>query len=444
MSKPWVGAPTPAGFTVRGTVDGAAAVRLAVSTASDLSSPVYFGPRTLVANVATVEATGLSPATTYWYAFELDGVLDTAAKGRAHTTPLPGVATSFTAAQWGCAGSRPSVDGGFPTSVNGKTGLSSSPTLTTIADSDPAFMVINGDRHYRDPTSTDPAVIRADYDDLMSISQQAYLARMVPSLYAWDDHDFGGNDSDKTATARAASAQVYRERTPYVYLPASDGVGVWHSMVYGRVRVIVTDQRSQRDPATLTDDASKRLLGAEQEKWLYGEFLAAKAQNQIIWWACQLPWAGAALSGQDDWRAYNTERERIARFITDHHLSSRMFSVVGDTHGMAIDDGTNNAWGRFPVFTASALDGSVGATGVRGGPFSQGAATTNAGQWGKVQIDDTGGATIGVTFRGMTQAAETLTYSFTATAVEANTAKGALGSMSIYNTGGRSVKLHTA
>lgn len=412
MSKPWVGAPTDTTFRVCGTVDGAASVRLAVSTASDLSSPTYFGPVTPTLNVASFTATGLAPFTTYYYAFELDGVIDTANTGRARTAPTPGSPASFTAAHWGCAGSRPTIDGGYPTSVNGKTGLSSSPTLVTIADADPDFMVINGDRHYRDPATNDPAEQRGNYDDLMSISQQAYLHRLVPSLYAWDDHDYSQNDGDRTSTARAASAQVYRERVPHAFLPASDGVGIWQSMVYGRVRVVVTDQRSQRDPQPTTDNSSKHLLGTEQEEWFYDQIRAAKSAGQIVWWVCQLPWAGPAISNADDWRAYSAERQRIADNIEALNMTSRMFATVGDTHGLAIDDGSNNAYGGFPIFTATALDGSVGTTGVRGGPWSEGAATTNPGQWGLVDVADTGGDAVTVTFRGMTDSAETVTYAF--------------------------------
>lgn len=437
---PWVGAPTDSSFKVRAKVTTGTSFRLAVSTSPTLTSPVYFGPVSPTLSVVTLTASDLTPFTTYHYALEVDGVLDTASQGRARTAPTPGEPTSFVAAQWGCAGSRPAIDGGYPISVNGQTGISASPVYTTIADTDPAFMVINGDRHYRNPTSTDPAQQRANYDDVLTVPVQAYAHRMVPSLYVWDDHDMGADNADKTATARAASATVYRERVPHLTLPASDGIGVWHSMVYGRVRVVVTDQRSQRDIRTNADNSSKRMLGAEQEAWFYDELRAAKSAGQIVWWVCETPWAGATTANQDDWRGYNTERQRIANTITSLGMAGRMFAVVGDTHGMAIDDGSNNLFGGFPIFTAAALDGSVGVP--RGGPFSAGAVTTAPGQWGLVDIEDTGGDEITVTFRGMTADTETVGYSV---AMSVNPNSGVRASdgrgLYVYNYGGVPVRL---
>ncbi|MFW2334417.1 hypothetical protein, partial [Ilumatobacter sp.] len=75
--------------------------------------------------------------------------------------------------------------------------------------------------------------------------------------------------------------------------------------------------------------------------------------------------------------------------------------VSGDAHMVAIDDGTNSAYasdggGGFPVLHAAALDrpGSV-----KGGPYSEGA-FPGPGQYGKIEITDDGGATIGVRLSG--------------------------------------------
>jgi hypothetical protein len=74
--------------------------------------------------------------------------------------------------------------------------------------------------------------------------------------------------------------------------------------------------------------------------------------------------------------------------------------LSGDAHMVAIDDGTNSGYGGagFPVFQAAALDRPGG---VKGGPYSEGT-FPGAGQFGTLDVTDTGGDVITLTMTGRT------------------------------------------
>ena len=82
--------------------------------------------------------------------------------------------------------------------------------------------------------------------------------------------------------------------------------------------------------------------------------------------------------------------------------------VSGDSHMVAIDDGSNTDYSTtgnasFPLLQAAALDrpGSV-----KGGPYSEGA-FPGGGQFGLIEVIDTGGTTIEVRLSGLNWAGET-------------------------------------
>ena len=60
------------------------------------------------------------------------------------------------------------------------------------------------------------------------------------------------------------------------------------SFTVGRVRFILSDLRSERDP-----DA-RRMMSAAQDAWLRAELLAARdSGSPLIFWVSSVPWNGA-------------------------------------------------------------------------------------------------------------------------------------------------------
>src|SRR5207302_774706 len=85
--------------------------------------------------------------------------------------------------------------------------------------------------------------------------KRANLYDSVARDYMWDDHDFGGNNVDGTNPSKVTAEASYRENVPSYTLPSAIGQ-IYHSFVIGRVRVIVTDLRSERSIDSAIDNST--------------------------------------------------------------------------------------------------------------------------------------------------------------------------------------------
>lgn len=191
----WAGAGTPTSIWVRGSVNGAS-VRLAVADNDAMNGPQYYGPVTPTGQgIASVEADGLEPNTRYWYAFEVDGTIDTDFTGTFLThPPLDGTPQSFV---FGAAG-----DAGLP-------GTGDDSHISNFVSNNPVFDVMTrralhedwvqfchlGDLHYRDIATNSLAAYRQAYHDTLTFNgtlganaRQGVMLRSVPVSYVWDDH----------------------------------------------------------------------------------------------------------------------------------------------------------------------------------------------------------------------------------------------------------------
>lgn len=395
----WSGGQTENSITVNaGLARDNDSVYLAVSDAQDMTNPTMFGPVTSDAQAnnrtVSIHATGLDPDTQYYYAIVAGGEMDLSRQGQFRT--LAEGPFSFTFALGGCAA----------TGSNGQ-------VFDAIRQSNPLFYVINGDLFYGDITVNDPDRYRSSYVQSLTAPAQAALYRSVPVVYLWDDHDFGPNNADRTAPGREVALQVFHQIVPHHPLATSSDLGpIYRAFTVGRVRFIVTDERSMRSPDAEPDSAAKTMLGAEQKAWFKQQLLEANGRYPVIVWVNSVPWIGAPEQGSDSWAGYPTERQELADFIAENQIEGLMM-LAGDAHMVAIDDGTNSDYSTtggagFPVFHASALDrpGSV-----KGGPYSEGT-FPGGGHFGLVKIDDAG-ATITVTLTGLNYKGEELvSYSF--------------------------------
>jgi len=265
-----------------------------------------------------------------------------------------------------------------------------------------------GDFHYRDTNSTNPANYRANYVDVFNNTSQAALYRNVPTAYAWDDHDYCGNDSDRNSIGQDTVRQVYREWVPHDPLVPGQGT-INQTFKLGLVRLIMTDLRGEADPQSQPDDAAKTKMGIAQKAWFKQQLLAARDEEApLILWVCSAPWIGTASLGTDTWQNNTTERREIADFIKENSIKN-VTLLSGDMHALAYDDGTNSDYatgGGAPlkVFHAAALGRNSAHT--KGGPYSSGAPVQNPdngilGQYGLLDITDAGGySPLGVTFTG--------------------------------------------
>lgn len=373
----WSGALTSTSIRVNAQVAVAGdTARLAVADEPTFEAPLWSAPQeaTEETNRIVAFAVGeLVPDTDYFYAVEVDGELDRVRSGR-FSTP-PDEAFSFTVGLGACA----------------RTG-SNGAVFDTIRELNPFLFLALGDTHYGNIETNDRGAFRSVLDSTLSEPAQSALYRSVPTAYVWDDHDFGGDDSDGSSASAPAAQASYREYAPSYELEDEDGA-IYHAFTIGRVRFIVIDARSARDGDTM--------LGAAQLEWLKRELLEARDTHALTVWASSVPWIAEARDGADGWGGYAEERADLAEFIAANGIAERTVMVSGDAHMLAIDDGTNSDYsssggGGVPVLHAAALDrpGSI-----TGGPYSEGA-FPGGGQFATMSIEDDGGTEVRVSLRG--------------------------------------------
>ncbi|RLN15368.1 hypothetical protein BBJ28_00007897 [Nothophytophthora sp. Chile5] len=270
-----------------------------------------------------------------------------------------------------------------------------------IAGHDALFFLHTGDLHYHNLVVNDVAAFRDAYNSMFaSPAGRAMLAMQLPFAYMWDDHDFGPDNSDKTAPGRNASVQAYREFVPHYPLPGgvSRSSTVHQAFSVGRVRFIVTDLRSARTPNTAPAAPSKTVLGKKQKAWFKAELLRATSDPNVrlIVWCSTMPW----LDDERKWGHFVHEQQELVNFMKAHALNRWVPIVIvsGDAHMLAVDDGSHSP-GNLTVLHAAAL-GRPGS--VKGGPYSHGA-FPGSGQYGLLDITDEGGeqGRVCIYYRGM-------------------------------------------
>jgi phosphodiesterase/alkaline phosphatase D-like protein len=382
----WSGGVTTTHAEVRARTeeDDVETLRLAVSESANFDQAQFFDVDSRDGAIAVFDADDLTPDTQYHYAVEVDGELDTVRTGRFRTFPEGPASFRFTVGACARVGSNGSV-------------------FDAIREEEPLFHLIAGDFHYGDI----PRDERDRYDEVIDLTlrqpAQSALYRSTPIGYVWDDHDYGPNDADSFSASRAAAMDAYRANVPSYEL-AGEHTSVFQSFDVGRVRFLLTDARSSREPG-------ETMLGQQQLEWLLGQLAEAADEAALVVWLNPVPWVAPEEEGADHWGGYPDERRQIADAIAEHDLDLLM--VSGDAHMVAIDDGTNTDYstagdGGFALIHSAPLDRPAS---IKGGPYSEGAVAA-PGQYARVDIADDGD-TITVDLAGRRYDGETiLAYTF--------------------------------
>jgi phosphodiesterase/alkaline phosphatase D-like protein len=338
-----------------------------------------------VGNVAKLTVTGLTPNTAYQCRVEPDTRPAVGTTGSFTTLPS-GTNVSFTAAMFGDAssGSNHAVFDQIRTGSGAR------------------FAIHMGDMHYCNLAVNSAAHFRAALDEVFAQPRQARLYRTIPTDYVWDDHDYGPNNSDGSSVGHDAACAIYRARVPHRTLAdATATAPIHHSWVIGRVRFVLTDQRSASSARAATDNSSKTMLGASQKAWWKSEISAAAAAGQMVVWLCPRTFQCDATAGADHWGGFTTERTELCSYIAAN-APGRVIVISADMHAMRIGNDRTFGGEALRVFQVATLDhptidttgyGGVNATGATAFSATNGAYTT-------MQIEDSGGSSIGVTWRG--------------------------------------------
>jgi hypothetical protein len=153
------------------------------------------------------------------------------------------------------------------------------------------------------------------------------------------------------------------------------------------------------------------VLGAAQKQWFKDQLLAVANDPDVaaVFWFNSIAWNGTASA--DAWAAHPNERLELATFMDENNIPPKLFILCGDSHAIALDDGSNTNWAADG--TGPATPTMIGAAIDRPGSSANGTYShgvfSGSGQYGYVSIDDAGGDTIAVTLSGRTYNGSVLT-----------------------------------
>lgn len=312
---PMIGHTGPDETRIWAKASGPTRLAIRVGRAADLSDArTIEGPALATDSdfMGQVRITGLEPLTTYHYAILLDGQ-------PVMSRPFP----TFTTAPAVGAPSKSRI--AFSSCVGRFGYLTAAIWAEMAARTKFDLLLMLGDNTYAD--STDPVIQRRHYYDHRSVLGYADITRRVPTYAIWDDHDYGPNDSDRTAVGKEISLQTFQQlwANPSYGLP--DDPGVYFKFSRGEIDFFMLDNRYHRSPNRAPDDGTKTMLGAKQLAWFKREILASKARVKFI--ASGSEWEP---NGHlDSWTSFARERDEIFDFLREHDVQGVIF-LSGDRH----------------------------------------------------------------------------------------------------------------
>jgi alkaline phosphatase D len=371
---PVVGAMTSSGCDIRVRTDGAASVAVQYADNNSFTGLVTTAQVATVAAddyTATVSLSGLAADDVYWFQVLVDGAVQTTSYVHKFRT-FPAGSATFTFATLADVAPRDNVARAY----------------RQAKDDGALFAIQLGDLDHRNPaTLTEMRAMHRDMKDGTLLHGNDFVQNVLSKMavvHVWDDHDYGGNDTDRTFAGRADAWKAFDEHWP-TYPRPDASAGLWHSFTIGDAEFFVMDLRSQRDPNVQVDDANKSMLGASQKAWLKVGLLASTATWKFLVSSVTMN-PTVRPTANDAWRDFSTERDELKQHIDDNGITG-VIVLSGDIHtGGAIDDGTYSALGVPELSTphtnlASGNTTNIGtwSEGVTPGAKGYGLVTVSAG-----------------------------------------------------------------
>lgn len=296
--------------------------------------------------IATFNLTGLSPTTQYYFRAIENSVTDT--DSGKFKTMAP-------------AGTPQNIKFAFSGDADDTNNSQSFANVAALTDID--FYLCTGDLHYGDVTTNTEAAYFTEYDGVFTQPNQKSMYESHALLYAWDDHDYGADNSNGSSPSKVSAASAFRKVIPTNTLVNPTG-SIESVTIYGRVKFILLDNRYERGGVTI--------LGTTQKDWLLDQIEESATNDDIALTIIStgVPWIA---TGEDDtWSDAAAERTEISNKIFNEGLEGQVAFVCGDMHAITHDDGTNNTFDSlnrtgWPVFQSAPM-GRTGST--KGGPYT--------------------------------------------------------------------------
>jgi alkaline phosphatase D len=320
-----------------------------------------------------VDAGGLQPGHTYYYAFSAGP--ERSPTGRTRT--LPSAADRIRLAVVSCS----NYPYGF-FNVYGR--VAARPELDAVLHlGDYTYEFENG--RYGDgaalnrlPAPLGETITLADYRERYAIYrtdpdlQEAH--RQHPFITVWDDHELANNawrdgaqnhqpaSEGDWAARRTAAYRAYLE-----WMPVREQSGasplLYRSFRFGSLAdLIMLDTRAIRDEQVAPDniaglaDPKRTILGAAQEQWCFGELRRSQRRGaswrllgQQVLFARMTP-LGRQVRNADTWDGYQAARERVLDVIAGDRIDN-VVVLTGDVHSSWAMDVPRSPWDDYRAQT---------------------------------------------------------------------------------------------
>ncbi len=207
----------------------------------------------------------------------------------------------------------------------------------TIEDQSLDAFLLLGDNVYHD-VPEHPETQRYMYYRRQSRPEYRSFAANTPLFAIWDDHDFGGNDSEGGPGTddppwKADVLDIFKENIVSPYYGGGDKApGVWFDTYMGDVHFIFLDTRYYRSHDEQEEE--RTALGPEQKRWLKETLNNSTGTFRVI--ATSVP-ISIGTKGDppdyhiDTWDGFKEEREEIWSFIEESKLDG-VFFIAADRH----------------------------------------------------------------------------------------------------------------
>ncbi|MGE0711639.1 MAG: alkaline phosphatase [Planctomycetota bacterium] len=161
------------------------------------------------------------------------------------------------------------------------------------------------------------------------------LLRRTPGYGIWDDHDYGGNDTDRFNPLRLEARAIHRYLWAANPACGEDGEGVYFSFRRGPVEFFLLDGRSFKDVRHELRSPQHVLYGARQLAWLKRGLQASGAPLKVIAAGTQLRWSYPVAEG---WHQAYEEQQAFLKWLAGAGLGPVVL-LSGDVHVSELNHG---------------------------------------------------------------------------------------------------------
>ncbi len=290
-----------------------------------------------------VEATGLTPATSYYYRFRVED--SESPVGRTRTAPL-GATDRLRLGVFCCA----SYAHGYFHAYRKAAERADLDAVVHLGD----YIYEYGDDEYGSERRYEPPHelltledYRRRYAQYRSDPDLCFLHQQHAMLAVWDDHEICNNawrdgaenhqaDEGSYAVRKRAAQQAYFEWMP---IRESEPGRVHRSVRFGDLaQLVLADTRHWGRDAPISDptdpafsDPARSILGADQEAWLEAELAGSDTRWRLFAQQVMFSDLPAGVVNTDAWQGYPACRQRVLGWIDEHRMNN-LIILSGDIH----------------------------------------------------------------------------------------------------------------